>query len=84
MVTSTDYQLVQIYSETLRKDLPLPDFSMPYNVICLTCTVLAIAFGSLHNFTTRKFVFTEKKSPKEKFAAFISKLKAKLTKPKVD
>ncbi len=28
---------------------------MPYNVICLACTVVAIAFGSIHNLTTRRF-----------------------------
>jgi phosphatidylinositol glycan class T len=28
---------------------------MPYNVICLACTVIAIAFGSFHNLTTRQF-----------------------------
>jgi len=26
---------------------------MPYNVICLTCTVVALAFGPLHNITTK-------------------------------
>lgn len=33
--------------------LPTPDFSMPYNVICLACTVVALAFGPLHNITTK-------------------------------
>lgn len=36
--------------------LPTPDFSMPYNVICLTCTVMALAFGPLHNITTKLLV----------------------------
>ena len=47
---------INIYSETLLLNLPTPDFSMPYNVICLTCTAIAIGFGSLHNFTTRKVI----------------------------
>lgn len=34
--------------------LPTPDFSMPYNVICFVCTVVAIGFGSVFNLTTRK------------------------------
>jgi hypothetical protein len=34
-------------------NLPTPDFSMPYNVICLACTVVALAFGPLHNITTK-------------------------------
>ena len=33
--------------------MPTPDFSMPYNVICFVCTVIAIAFGSIFNLTTR-------------------------------
>ncbi|CAG8469042.1 11666_t:CDS:10 [Ambispora gerdemannii] len=36
--------------------LPTPDFSMPYNVITLTCTVLALFFGSMFNLLTRQFV----------------------------
>ncbi len=29
---------------------------MPYNVICLACTVNALAFGPLHNITTKGLV----------------------------
>ena len=29
--------------------MPLPDFSMPYNVACMTCTVLAVFIVSLLN-----------------------------------
>lgn len=47
------YELVQLYTESLLVNLPTPDFSMPYNVICLTCTVVALAFGPLHNITTK-------------------------------
>ncbi|XP_063357513.1 GPI transamidase component PIG-T [Cydia amplana] len=36
--------------------LPTPDFSMPYNVICLACTVVALAFGPLHNISTKELV----------------------------
>merc|ERR1711902_42547 len=45
--------VVQLYTESLLVNLPTPDFSMPYNVICLTCTVVALAFGPLHNITTK-------------------------------
>jgi len=68
---------LSIYSETLLMNLPVPDFSMPYNVICLTCTVIAIAFGSLHNFTTRKFVFFKSRTLKEKILHFIQKIISK-------
>lgn len=36
--------------------LPTPDFSMPYNVIILTSTVVALAFGSIFNIIVRRFV----------------------------
>ena len=32
----------QIYAGGALVPLPTPDFSMPYNVCCLSCTVLAI------------------------------------------
>lgn len=46
--------LVQVRTEAMVVTLPTPDFSMPYNVICLSCTVVALAFGPLHNITTKK------------------------------
>jgi hypothetical protein len=45
--------VVTIFTEILLLSLPTPDFSMPYNVICLACTVAALAFGPLHNITTK-------------------------------
>lgn len=53
--------LVQIRTENILITLPTPDFSMPYNVICLACTVVALAFGPLHNITTRRLVVKPKK-----------------------
>jgi phosphatidylinositol glycan class T len=29
---------------------------MPYNVICLACTAVALAFGPLHNISTKRLV----------------------------
>uniref|UniRef100_A0ACB8F5V1 Uncharacterized protein n=1 Tax=Sphaerodactylus townsendi TaxID=933632 RepID=A0ACB8F5V1_9SAUR len=46
---------VRLYTEPLLVNLPTPDFSMPYNVICLTCTVVAVCFGSFYNLLTRTF-----------------------------
>ncbi|KAI8082676.1 GPI transamidase component PIG-T [Gilbertella persicaria] len=45
----------RIYTDTLLVRLPTPDFSMPYNVITLTCTVIALFFGSLFNLLIRNF-----------------------------
>lgn len=52
--------LVNIRTESLLITLPTPDFSMPYNVICLACTVVALAFGPIHNFSTKKLTFSKK------------------------
>ncbi|KDO22438.1 hypothetical protein SPRG_12719 [Saprolegnia parasitica CBS 223.65] len=38
-----------LYTEPLLVQLPVPDFSMPYNVICLTSTVVSMAMGSFVN-----------------------------------
>ncbi|KAG9269478.1 GPI transamidase component PIG-T isoform X1 [Astyanax mexicanus] len=50
---------VRVYTEPLLVNLPTPDFSMPYNVICLTCTVVAVGYGSFYNLLTRTFQVEE-------------------------
>lgn len=35
----------RIYTSNVLVDLPTPDFSMPYNVIIMTSTLLALFFG---------------------------------------
>ena len=49
-------QVLRVHTEPLLITLATPDFSMPYNVICFVCTVVAIGFGSIFNLTTRKLV----------------------------
>ncbi|XP_037283794.2 phosphatidylinositol glycan anchor biosynthesis class T [Rhipicephalus microplus] len=58
-------QFVRIYTETLLVSLPTPDFSMPYNVICLACTVVALAFGPIHNIATNALTIVEAKKGSE-------------------
>ena len=77
---SQDFQsqvVVQLYTESLLVNLPTPDFSMPYNVICLTCTVVALAFGPLHNITTKTLTLVETKDAPtavlDKVKSFFSK-----------
>jgi phosphatidylinositol glycan class T len=41
--------ICRYYTESLLIMLPTPDFSMPYNVICLSCTVIALFMGSMFN-----------------------------------
>lgn len=48
--------LIQVRTEIIVITLPTPDFSMPYNVICLACTVVALAFGPIHNMTTKRLM----------------------------
>jgi phosphatidylinositol glycan class T len=43
-----------VYSPDLLVPLAVPDFSMPYNVICLTSTVLAVYVGSTLNALLRR------------------------------
>ncbi|KAF8976434.1 hypothetical protein BGZ46_008271 [Entomortierella lignicola] len=57
---------IRLYTETLLLSLPTPDFSMPYNVITLTCTVIALFFGSMFNLMMRDFVVEEPKKDKSK------------------
>lgn len=65
---------MRLYTVPLLVSLPTPDFSMPYNVICLACTVIAIAFGSIHNLTTRRFVYFDP----TKHIGLLTKIKQKI------
>ncbi|KAJ1765446.1 Subunit of the glycosylphosphatidylinositol transamidase complex-like protein [Coemansia sp. RSA 1813] len=47
--------VVRVYTELFLASLPTPDFSMPYNVITFTCTILALFFGRIFNLLTRDF-----------------------------
>jgi phosphatidylinositol glycan class T len=44
-----------MYTAPLLLSLPTPDFSMPYNVITLTCTIIALFFGNVFNLLTKHF-----------------------------
>ncbi|VDN28233.1 unnamed protein product [Gongylonema pulchrum] len=45
-----------MYGESLLILLPVPDFSMPFNVICLVCTAIAMLFGPVHTLTTKTMI----------------------------
>jgi len=49
----------RIYTPALLVDLATPDFSMPYNVIIFTCSLVAFIFGSVFNLLTRKFAVVQ-------------------------
>ena len=50
---------------------------MPYNVICLACTVVALAFGPLHNITTNNLVVEEGEEQKGIVGRLVDKVKKK-------
>ncbi|KAL6968005.1 hypothetical protein U1Q18_033809 [Sarracenia purpurea var. burkii] len=70
------------YTEVLLVPLTTPDFSMPYNVITITCTVFALYFGSLLNVLRRRVGEEERflKAAKKngQLPSLLSKLYAKL------
>jgi GPI-anchor transamidase subunit T len=70
---------LRIHTEALLINLPTPDFSMPYNVICLACTVVALAFGPLHNMTTKRLLLQKKTEAKK---SLLLRIKEKIFKPK--
>lgn len=45
----------RIYTPKLLLDIPTPDFSMPYNVIIMSSTVMAVFFGLMHGTLTRRW-----------------------------
>lgn len=58
--------------------LPTPDFSMPYNVIILTSTAIALAFGGLYNIIVRRMVGANEVAPsalKVKLDMLLSRIK---------
>lgn len=72
------------YTEVLLVPLTTPDFSMPYNVLTITCTVFALYFGSLLNVLRRRVGeeerFFKRKASKKAgiLVQLVSKLYAKI------
>ncbi|KAH6907556.1 GPI transamidase component GPI16 [Coprinopsis sp. MPI-PUGE-AT-0042] len=56
----------RLYTPPLLITLATPDFSMPYNVIIFTCTVVAFVFASVFNLLTRRFVVVDMRKEKGK------------------
>lgn len=83
-VVENNENVYEMRTNSLLLTLPTPDFSMPYNVIILTCTVMSLAFGTVFNLLSKKVV-TEaeleeaaKKSAIGRFKARVLALKAKV------
>lgn len=77
----------RLYTPVLLVELATPDFSMPYNVIIMSCTLIALIFGSFFNLLTRKFVVVkipaadtkEKEEDKKEEAVMAAKLEVEGT-----
>ncbi|KAK4506515.1 hypothetical protein PRZ48_000247 [Zasmidium cellare] len=80
---SSDDQGSYLRTTSLLLPLPTPDFSMPYNVIILTSTVIALGFGSIFNLLIRRFVLVEE-APKSPLAVMIQNLVKKVKGAKSD
>ncbi|KAF7880207.1 uncharacterized protein EAF01_012055 [Botrytis porri] len=76
---------VSIRTTSLLLPLPTPDFSMPYNVIILTSTVMALAFGSVFNLLVRRFVAADEaenwdiKAARMRVLMVVQKILARIT-----
>ncbi|KAF3936923.1 hypothetical protein ABW19_dt0207192 [Dactylella cylindrospora] len=69
-----------IRTTSLLLPLPTPDFSMPYNVIIFTSTIMALAFGSIFNLLVRRFVAVDEVQRldlKGKLKGLLDRLKGK-------
>lgn len=49
----------RVYTQRILLDIPTPDFSMPYNVIIMSSTVMAVFFGLMHGGLTRRWGWVE-------------------------
>ncbi|PAA63729.1 hypothetical protein BOX15_Mlig001107g3 [Macrostomum lignano] len=76
--TTPEPIFVRLYTEALLVNAPKPDFSMPYNVLCLVCTVLAIGSGFMHNVAC-KLASVSNPNPADKDATLMGRLKKMLT-----
>lgn len=41
----------RVYSAVILISMPTPDFSMPFNTLCIMCSVIAMLFGSINKVT---------------------------------
>lgn len=47
----------RVYSPALLVDVATPDFSMPYNVIIMSSTLIAFIFATIFNLFTRNLIY---------------------------
>lgn len=80
VITTLRPKVMNIRTTGLLLYLPTPDFSMPYNVIILTSTVVALTFGGLYNILVRRMVAVNEAPPSglgTKLQGLLAKIKGK-------
>lgn len=84
-LSNANADIAHVYSNSLLIMPPVPDLSMPFNVISITSTFLALILGTLINILIRKAtgritdkLKSEEEKEKEKSKSKMSKLKGKL------
>ncbi|PNH28715.1 hypothetical protein BJF96_g7990 [Verticillium dahliae] len=76
VITTISPRVQSVRTTTLLLNLPVPDFSMPYNVIIFTSTAIALAFGGLYNILVRRLVAADE-APSPLARAKLGKLLAR-------
>ncbi|PVI02854.1 GPI transamidase component GPI16 precursor [Periconia macrospinosa] len=76
---SGDRKGIYLRTTPLLLSLPTPDFSMPYNVIILTSTVMALGFGNIFNLLVRRFVGVDEAPQNGGFKGVLQDKIARLT-----
>ncbi|KAI6399771.1 hypothetical protein MCOR23_005078 [Pyricularia oryzae] len=75
--SSTSSRNANLRTASVLLSLPTPDFSMPYNVIILSSTAIALGFGGLFNILVRRFVGADE-GPRPGLANGLARLKQKI------
>ena len=70
---------ITIYTANALAPLPTPDFSMPYNVITMTSTLVALAFGMMFNLMTREVVVRDPNDPPTPLHRLLQRLRSRRT-----
>ncbi|ODV93298.1 hypothetical protein PACTADRAFT_51907 [Pachysolen tannophilus NRRL Y-2460] len=71
-------EVYQLRTTSLLLTLPTPDFSMPYNVIILTSTIMTLIFGALFNMLIKRVLSVEEYDEIVGQSSIISKLKTRI------
>ncbi|KAJ1352107.1 hypothetical protein KIN20_008300 [Parelaphostrongylus tenuis] len=70
---SCDHHIV-LHGNVLLVTLPVPDFSMPFNVICFVMTTVSLCFGPIHGFSTKMLIPVNSALPRSSFMKKVFRL----------